>query len=156
MNTLNFRNGCPKIEPHFLLFEMGRRMSVDSTDTYLAPILVYLTRSKRDAKSDDIIKIRPSERNERLLNVYYEDKDSKKNYTFDDTWDNVVAYLKRILTVLPFDSDPFYSVQFTLPAYPSVMIRVDDLDYEQTFVDTVFSMMKSVVDGWPVSQRKKD
>lgn len=131
-------------------------MSVDSTDMYLAPIVIYLTRSKRNAESDDVIKIRPSPKNDRLLNVYYLDKDSKKNYTFDDTWDNVVLYLQRILSVLPYDSDPFYSVQFTLPAYPSLMIRVEDLPDDEDFVDTVFVMMKSVVDGWPVSERKKD
>jgi hypothetical protein len=128
-------------------------MSVESTETYFAPMLVYLTRSKKNADKDDVIKIRPSSTNERLLNVYYLDKDSKKNYTFDDSWDNIVTYLKRILTVLPVDSDPFTSVQFTLPAYPSIMIHVEDLEYEEAFIDTVFTMMKSVVDGWPVSQR---
>jgi hypothetical protein len=128
-------------------------MSVESTETYFAPILVYLTRSKKDADKDDLIKIRPSTENERLLNVYYKDKDSNKNYSFDDTWDNVVVYLKRILMVLPFDSDPFNSVQFTLPAYPSVMIRVDDILDSELFIQTVFDMMKSVVNGWPVSQR---
>lgn len=131
-------------------------MSVDSTDSYFAPIVVYLTRTKRDATTDDIIKIRPSEKDVRLLNVYYNDKDSKKNYSFEDTWEHVATYLKRILTVLPLDSDPFYSVQFTLPAYPSIMIHVEDLEYEQEYIDTVFAMMKSVVNGWPVSQRLKD
>jgi hypothetical protein len=130
-------------------------MSVDSTDTFYAPIIIYLTRSKRNADSDDVIKIRPSEENDNLLNVYYLDKDSKKNYTFDDNWDNVVVYLQRILQVLPYDSDPFYSVQFTLPAYPSLMIRVEDLNSEEEFIDTIFDMMKSVVNGWPVSTRTK-
>jgi hypothetical protein len=88
-----------------------------------------------------------------VLNVYYLDKDSKKNYTFDDSWDNVVAYLKRILAVLPVDSDPFYSVQFTLPAYPSLMVKVEDLPYEEEFLRTTFRMMKSVVNGWPISTR---
>jgi hypothetical protein len=123
------------------------------SDSYFAPILVYLTRPDKTSKSDDVIKIRPSENNERLLNVLYLDKDSKKNYTFDDTWDNVVVYLQRILTVLPYDSDPFNAVQFTLPAYPSVMIKVADLEYEEEFLTTVFDMMKSVVNGWPVSNR---
>lgn len=128
-------------------------MSVDSTEMYFAPILVYLTRSKKDSSKDDLIKVSPSTKNERLLTVYYKDKDSDKNYSFDDTWDNVLVYLKRILMVLPFDSDPFYSVQFTLPAYPSVMIHVDDILDDDVLIDTVFEMMKSVVDGWPVSQR---
>ena len=128
-------------------------MSVDSTETYFAPILVYLTRSKKNTDKDDLIKISPSTTNERLLTVFYKDKDSNKNYSFDDTWDNVVTYLKRILMVLPFDSDPFYSVQFTLPAYPSVMIRVDDILDDVIFIETVFEMMKSVADGWPTSTR---
>lgn len=128
-------------------------MSVDSTETYFAPILVYLTRSKKNADKDDLIKITPSSDNERLLTVFYKDKDSNKNYSFDDTWDNVLVYLKRILMVLPFDSDPFYSVQFTLPAYPSVMIRVEDILDDDVFIETVFEMMKSVVNGWPTSTR---
>jgi hypothetical protein len=128
-------------------------MSPNTSDSYFAPILIYLTRPDKTSKSDDIIKIRPSEDNERLLNVLYLDKDSKKNYTFDDSWDNVVLYLQRILTVLPYDSDPFKSVQFTLPAYPSVMIKVEDLEYEEKYLATVFDMMKSVVNGWPVSNR---
>lgn len=126
---------------------------MDSTQTYFAPIVVHLTRSKQDASQDDVIKIRPSKQNDRLLNVYYNDRESEKNYSFDDTWDNVVTYLERIFAILPYDSDPFYSVQFTLPAYPSVMIRVHDLPDDTEFVDTVFLMMKSVVDGWPVSTR---
>jgi len=129
-------------------------MSVDSTETYFAPIVVYLTRSKTNEDVDDIIKISPSSKNERLLNVYYKDKESKKNYSFEDTWDNVVVYLKRILMVLPFDSDPFHAVQFTLPAYPSVMIQVDDILDDDVFIETVFEMMKSIADGWPVSVRK--
>jgi hypothetical protein len=128
-------------------------MSPISPESYFAPILIYLTRPDKTSKSDDVIKIRPSEENEHLLNVLYLDKDSKKNYTFDDSWENIVVYLQRILKVLPYDSDPFRSVQFTLPAYPSVMIKVDDLEYEKEFIATLFDMMKSIVYDWPVSTR---
>jgi len=129
-------------------------MSVDSTETYFAPIVVYLTRCKEGADSDDVIKIQPSQDKQGLLNVYYKDKESKKNYTFDDTWEKVAVYLRRIFTVLPYDSDPFESVQFTLPAYPSVMLKVEDIPYEEEFLQTMFRMMRSVVNGWPVSTRK--
>ncbi len=128
-------------------------MSVDSTETYFAPIVIHFTRPKEDADADDVIKIRPSEVKQGLLNVYYKDKHSDKNYSFDDNWENIAAYLRRILAVLPSDSDPFSSVQFTLPAYPSLMMKVKNLPYEEEFVKTVFRMMKSVVNGWPVSTR---
>jgi hypothetical protein len=126
-------------------------MSVDSTQPFFSPIVIHLIRPKSD--KDDVIKIRPSETKEALLNVHYNDRYSKKDYRFDDSWENVAVYLKRILTVLPTDSDPFESVQFSLPAYPSLMVKVDDIPYEEDFVKTVFRMMKSVVNGWPSSPR---
>lgn len=123
---------------------------------YFAPICIYLIRKGKNASRDDVIKINQNLDNPKLLNVKYLDKDSDKNYSFTDTWDNVAQYLENIFLALPLDEDPFESVQFTLPAYPSLMISVKNLNLDDAFMDTMWDMLKSVVDGWPVSVREED
>lgn len=125
-----------------------------SDSEYFAPIHIYINRDSTNEEDNyDAIYIRPDADTTNKLVVRYLDKESDKNYTFTDTWENVQEYLDQIFTVLPLDSRPFYSVQFVLPAYPSIEVRVDDMPTSIVLMDTIMSMIQSVVEGWPVSKK---
>lgn len=125
-------------------------MSSDSE--FFAPIHIFINRNNENEDNFDAIYIRPDPDSDNLV-VRYLDKESDKNYKFSDTWENVQEYLDQIFTVLPLDSKPFYSVQFVIPAYPSIEVRVDDMPTSIVLMDTIMNMMDSVVKGWPVSSR---
>ena len=112
--------------------------------TSFSPIIIYLTRK---TKKDDVIKISPLEES-RAYRVEYADRDSKSAYVFQDTWQNVETYLCQIFAVLPRDRDPFQGVQFSLPAYPTILLNTDET-LDEEVMDPIWSMMESVVNGWP-------
>jgi hypothetical protein len=115
----------------------------------VSPVQIIL---QRRSGKDDVINIWPSEE-EGLYDVRYEDKDSKAKYMFRDSWQNVRSYLTQIFQVLPLDQQPFEGVQFTLPAYPSIVVRTDDTD-DASVMMPVWSMIDSVVNGWPATTQK--
>lgn len=115
----------------------------------ISPITVILLRR---TKKDDVIHIRPHAEKENLLQVSYTDQSSGHSFYFEDTWDNVADYLAQIFAVLPLDKDPYRGVQFNLPAYPTVLIsprNTTDIDV----MNPIWSMIQSVVSGWPVTVR---
>lgn len=63
------------------------------------------------------------------------------NYT------QVIAYIYRTITLLTLDEDPFQSVQFFVPGYPTLMIGVDKLK-EQT--GYILEMISSTLLNWPL------
>lgn len=126
-------------------------MSSDSE--FFAPIHIFINRNNKNENNYDAIYIRPDLDTSDKLIVRYLDKDSNKNYKFKDTWENVQEYLNQIFTALPLDSKPFYSVQFVIPAYPSIEVRVEDMPTSIVLMDTIMDMMECVVNGWPVSMK---
>lgn len=102
----------------------------------------------RNNKKDDTIHIARHEVEKSLYSVKYRDKDSGYTYYFEDTWEEVEAYLSQIFAVLPLDQDPFTGVQFSLPAYPSIVVKASQTTDENVMAP-IWSMIESVVRGWP-------
>jgi hypothetical protein len=116
----------------------------------VSPITIFLTRKN---KKDDVISIRPSEECRDCYEVKYRDDDSSSAYRFQDEWQNVEAYLSQIFAVLPFDQDPFQNVQFSLPAYPSILLKPSDT-LNPEVMEPLWAMMGEVVRGWPATTKK--
>ena len=115
----------------------------------VSPIQIIL---QRRSEKDDVVSIWPREE-EGFFDVVYEDKDSKAKYAFADSWDNVVAYLAQIFAVLSIDRQPFQGVQFTLPAYPAILLEVREVT-DESKMQPVWSMIESVACGWPATLKK--
>lgn len=118
----------------------------------LPNITIYLA---RPSGKDDVIRIRPHKYEENLYSVRYEDEESGHKYYFEDSWDEVAAYLAQIFAVLPLDQKPFGGVQFTLPAYPSIAIKTSQTT-DQYVMMPIWSMIESVVRGWPRLMKKDE
>lgn len=116
----------------------------------ISPITIILQRDANDRNKDDVIFIRPTDTNS--FRVRYQDKFSNVTYEFTDSWEEVTAYLAQIFAVLPFDDEPYIGIQFTLPAYPSILLKISKLE-EDYLMDKIWSMLESVVKGWPLTLR---
>lgn len=114
----------------------------------ISSIMICLLRNGADSTKDDVIFIRPLDTN--CFRVRYQDKSSKKLYEFTDTWEEVSAYLAQIFAVLPYDDDPYKSVQFTLPAYPTILVNIQKLHNDE-FMSKMWCMIESVAKGWPLT-----
>ena len=120
-------------------------------------IRIILTRDQdTEVSPDDFIYIRPNSEDKNLYDVIFEDHNSNRCYEFTDSWDEAMKYLSLTLSILPYDEaskeDLYKNVQFDVPGYPSIMIPVCDLN-ESPGVNLVFSMMQSLLRGWPTSYR---
>ena len=117
----------------------------------ISSIEIRLLREGQKANKDDVIRIRPAEDFEEGSGRFYithQDRHSEKKWEFYENWDGVGAYLAQIFTVLPYDADPYYRIQFSLPAYPSIMVRIEDLN-EPYLMSRVWDMLDTTARGWP-------
>ena len=114
----------------------------------ISPIEIRLLREGQKASHDDVIQIRPLDETFSRFRVTHADKDSEKKYEFFENWDGVGAYLAQIFAVLPFDADPYYRIQFSLPAYPTVLFRIEDLE-EPLLMNRLWDMLDTTAGGWP-------
>lgn len=108
-------------------------------------IMVRLLRSD-SAKDDDVIHINPSGDN---YTVRYTDRqnDSKLKMRYLD-YDGVLEYLSNFLRLVSVDELPFKSVQFSLPALPTVVVKPGNLTSQTR--DLVYDSVEMVLKSWPV------
>ena len=114
----------------------------------VSPIEIRFLRKGLKASSDDVIRVRPCEDDPHKFLIVHQDRHSDKKWEFYENWNGVCTYLSQIFTVLPYDTDPYFGVQFSLPAYPIVMLDVDDLD-EPVLMKRVWDMLETTGRGWP-------
>ena len=120
---------------------------MDKTNT--SPIEIRLLRKGEKADKDDVIHIRPCPEDEgRSFRIMHHDRDSEKKWEFYENWEGVGAYLAQIFAVLPFDADPYHRIQFSLPAYPTLLFRIEDLE-KPTLMNCVWDMLDTTGQGWP-------
>jgi hypothetical protein len=118
-------------------------------DTFtISPIEIRFLRKGLKASSDDVIRIRPCEDDSHKFHIVYQDRFSDKKWEFFENWKGVCAYLTQIFTVLPYDTDPYFGVQFSLPAYPMVMLNVEDLE-EPVLMNRIWDQLETTGRGWP-------
>jgi hypothetical protein len=116
--------------------------------TTISPIEIRFLRAGLKSDSDDVIRIRPCEDDFQKFHVVHQDRNSEKKWEFYENWNGVCSYLTQIFTVLPYDTEPYSGVQFSLPAYPIIMLGVNDLD-EPVLMDHVWDMLETTGRGWP-------
>lgn len=114
----------------------------------ISPIEIRFLRKGLKASSDDVIRIRPCEDDCQKFHIVYQDRFSDKKWEFYENWKGVCAYLTQIFTVLPYDTDPYFGVQFSLPAYPMVMLDVEDLE-EPHLMNRIWDQLETTGRGWP-------
>jgi hypothetical protein len=114
----------------------------------ISPIEIRFLRKGLKASSDDVIRIRPCEDDSEKFHVLYQDRFSDKKWEFYENWKGVCAYLTQIFTVLPYDTDPYFGVQFSLPAYPCIMLDVEDLE-EPVLMNRIWDQLETTGRGWP-------
>lgn len=103
----------------------------------------------RQNKQDDIIRILPMGGGQDWFSVTYDDRWSGYKFYFEDTWEEVSAYLSQIFAVLPVDREPYEGVQVSVPAYPSIWINTNDTT-DLAIMDPIWTMLDAVAHGWPV------
>ena len=62
------------------------------------------------------------------------------NYT------QLIAYIYRAIQLLTLDDDPFQSVQFFVPGYPTFLVSVDKLKDQTGYI---LEMISSTLLNWP-------
>ena len=97
-------------------------------------ITFHIIRNIRTS-TDDVIHI--TNLDDTLFTVRYIDKEVNLRYWFEATRDDVIEYMYSIFDMLRIDEEPFDSVQMTLPAFPTIIVRIGSLNEK-----TVRTMMK--------------
>jgi hypothetical protein len=106
-----------------------------------------------DPHRDDILTITRQGDNSMRL-VYTEKSEDEPiidvmNYTHHQT----MAYMYRVLWLLTMDNDPFASVQFFLPGYPTFLITTAAImNNSSQILDIIFSVCLS----WPAAGTRLD
>jgi hypothetical protein len=80
--------------------------------------------------------------------VYVDQQASLKSKTRDVDRAGVVRFLSMTLRLLTVDEEPFHSVQFTLPAMPSVMVSPKNLSSQTR--DLIYDSVEATMNNWPV------
>jgi hypothetical protein len=100
--------------------------------------------------SDDVLNVTKLGENSVRL-VYTENSsDGKVIDVMQFTYQQFIAYLYRAFWLLGLDDDPFKSVQFFIPGYPTVLIDVKSL---QQHVNVLLELVMSTCFAWPAIGR---
>ena len=102
--------------------------------------------ARMNPATDDLLKI--SKLGENSVRCIYTEK-SDGETTIDTiimNYQQLLAYLYRIFFLLGLDDDPFQSVQFFIPGYPTVLIQVSAL---RQHLPQIIEIMCSTCWSWP-------
>lgn len=107
-------------------------------------------RADPDSRHDDLMRILKV--GENSVRVVYSERsaDGVISDTIVLTYFQLIVYLQRIFWMLSIDEDPFQSVQFFVPGYPTVLLQVGTL---QQNVSRILEMVISACVMWPTSTR---
>jgi hypothetical protein len=96
---------------------------------------------------DEVIKIRKC-----ASDKYYLSYKGKNIDQFTYISQNeVMRYIEDLLILTQADDDPFLSIQFNLPCFPSVIIKVKDLTC-YTVKRTIIDRIESIIKAWPIQK----
>ena len=107
----------------------------------------FIRRGSNDPNRDDILKL--TKMGENTVRISYTEKNEYDAFIdfLTVNYIQVIAYIYRTITLLTLDEDPFQSVQFFVPGYPTLMIGVDKLK-EQT--GYILEMISNTMINWPL------
>jgi hypothetical protein len=83
------------------------------------------------------------------VRIFYTEKNDYDTFTdfLTINYTQVIAYIYRTITLLTLDEDPFQSVQFFVPGYPTLMIGVDKLKEQTSYI---IEMISNTMMNWPL------
>jgi hypothetical protein len=92
-------------------------------------ITIQLVRKVDDSSKDDIITIRQTTDSD-ILFLSYKDRHSNSFHEVRMTRRMMSEYCVSLFHILSYDDDPYIHVQVNFPAFPSILLKTDDLKYE--------------------------
>ena len=99
--------------------------------------------------TDDILEIKKM--GENLVRATYREREPRGQLTIDIQnmkYQELFAYLYRMFWMLSVDDDPFETVQFRIPGYPCILIKIETV---QQNIFQIMDMMISTCWNWPVT-----
>ena len=99
-------------------------------------------------RADDVIRVRPLMDRFRIT---YTSRHSNVNHFMYYTKEETYRYIDDLMRLLPFDAEPFTSIQFNFPCFPVLLYRVDAL-HNQHVRYTIIDRMVALLDNWPESR----
>ena len=116
-----------------------------STPKTTNKISLRFIRDTNDSNRDDILSISPTE-DFNIMEMKFEDKHGNFISKTRITESDLRNYFTAVLPLLKYDADPYKSVQFFFPQFPSVLINTPDLsDYLNS---NVMKMVEMTYNGW--------
>ncbi len=115
-----------------------------------ASVEIFLIRekycNKRNTSEDDRIVIKPIDR---IPTVKYIDSlNDAKSYTLQLRECTLQHYIKILMKTLIYDEDPFWSVQFYFPGFPTILCTVEQITQKRALQKTILQMAELVYDHW--------
>lgn len=120
------------------------------------PIYIHFIRrtangmAQTDSRLDDTMRIQKLGENNVRVTYSERSEDGTLMDTTLMTYQKLIHYLYRVFWMLSLDEDPFQSVQFIIPGYPTTLIRVDSLRGQ---LAGVMDILTSTMWHWPTIAR---
>ena len=99
----------------------------------------------RKVGNDDIITISPVVDSYKIT---FNDGLSKSTHFFYANGQEVIRYVEDLFYLLVDDIDPFTSIQFLFPCFPSVMYKIPDFDMSH-IRRTIRDRLVATLHNWP-------
>ena len=90
-------------------------------------ITFQLVRDKDDSSKDDLITIRQTTDSD-IIFLSYKDRKSNSFHEVRMTRNMMSEYCISLFHILSYDEDPFIYIQVNFPAFPSILLKNDDLE----------------------------
>jgi len=120
------------------------------------PIYIHFIRrtangmAQTDSRLDDTLRIQKLGENNVRVTYSERSEDGTLMDTTLMTYQKLIHYLYRVFWMLSLDEDPFQSVQFIVPGYPTTLIRVDSLRGQ---LAGVMEILTTTMFQWPTIAR---
>ena len=97
--------------------------------------------------SEEVIKIRKYDSEKYYLSYKGQNKD-QFSYIYST---DVLHYIEDLLILIQADNEPFSSIHFNFPCFPSFIIKVKDLAC-YTIKRTIIDRIESTIKSWPLEK----
>ncbi len=109
-------------------------------------IKVHFLREGQPSSSDDLLVVRKIGDN--TVRVQYTENFGSANVSeyIILNYNQYLNYMYRLLNLLTLDDDPFQSVQFMIPTYPSVLFHVTHIHAK---MNMILEWLGNICNSWP-------
>lgn len=110
----------------------------------MTDISIFLIHSVA-GRRDDVIKIRP------LMDVFrvtYRSQHQNVNHFVYCNYTQTCLYIDDLIDMMSLDVEPYESIQFNFPCFPSVLYKIDDV-YDLILRRSITDRLRSTLLNWP-------